>query len=168
MAIHKTCDGMRRRDFLKVGVAGVGMNLASYLSLAEAGQVGNGQAESAIFINLNGGPSHLDTFDMKPDAPSEYRGLFKPIKTNVPGVQFCEHLPKLAGCADKFAILRGVSHTLAAHRLGTEYVNTGNRPLPALEYPGYGAVVTKERPGEPDLPAHVAIPKSAQRANRQN
>ena len=61
----------------------------------------------------------------------------------MPGVRFCEHLPKLAQCADKFAILRGVSHTLADHRLGTKYLTTGNRPLPSLEYPGYGAVVSR-------------------------
>ena len=89
----------------------------------------------------------MDTFDLKPDAPAEFRGKFNPIKTNVAGIEFCEHLPKLAKCGDKFAILRGVSHTLGAHELGTEYVNTGNRPIPSLEYPGYGAVVTKELPG---------------------
>ena len=86
----------------------------------------------------------MDTFDLKPDAPAEFRGKFNPIKTNVAGMEISEHLPKLAKCADKFAILRGVSHTLGAHQLGTEYVNTGNRPIPSLEYPGYGAVVTKE------------------------
>ena len=72
----------------------------------------------------------------------------------MPGVEICEHLPKLAQCADKFAILRGVSHTLAAHELGTKYVNTGNRPLPSLEFPGYGAVVSKELPA-PTRPAAV-------------
>ena len=77
----------------------------------------------------------MDTFDLKPNAPAEFRGEFNPIKTNVAGVEICEHLPKLAQCADKFAILRGVSHTLAAHELGQEYVNTGNRPLPSLTVP---------------------------------
>ena len=164
MAIHKTCDGVRRRDFLKVGAVGGGLSLAGLLRMAEAGQIDpRAKATSAIFINLNGGPSHMDTFDMKPDAPAEYRGLFNPIKTNVPGVEFSEHLPKLATCADKFAILRGVSHTLGAHRLGTEYVNTGSRPLPSLEYPGYASVVSKELPGPSDLPPNVSIPRSAQR-----
>ncbi|QDU97341.1 DUF1501 domain-containing protein [Lignipirellula cremea] len=166
MAIHNTCDGVRRRDFLKVGVAGAtGLSLANYLRLAEAGEVrSGGPAKAAIFINLNGGPSHMDTFDLKPDAPAEYRGEFNPTKTNVPGVEFSEHLPKLAQCADKFAILRGVSHTLAAHQLGTEYVNTGSRPLPSLEYPGYSAVFTKERQAPGDLPPAVSIPNSQQRA----
>ncbi|HEY2586658.1 MAG TPA: DUF1501 domain-containing protein [Tepidisphaeraceae bacterium] len=154
------CDGVNRRDFLKVGaLAGIGMTLSRYLSLAEAGEiVPVAKGKAAIFVRLAGGPSHLDTFDMKPDAPSEYRGEFKPINTNVPGIQICEHLPKLAQVADKYTILRGVSHTLAAHELGTKYMNTGNRPLPSLEFPTYGAVVAKEMGGAPDMPAFVAIP----------
>ena len=165
MATHKTCDGLSRRDCLKSGLlGGVGLTLSGYLQLANAGMVRKPKADSAIFINLAGGPSHLDTFDMKPDAPDTVRGSFNPIKTNVSGVQISEHLPNLAKCADKFAILRGVSHTLAAHRLGSEYVNTGSRPLPSLEYPGYGAVIAKERPGPKDLPGFVAIPNTPQRA----
>jgi hypothetical protein len=136
--------------------------LAQFLRLAEAGSVSEARAKAGIFIDLRGGPSHLDTFDMKPDAPSEFRGTYQPMKTNVPGVEICEHLPKLARCADKFAILRGVTHTLAAHNLGSEYVNTGSRPLPALEYPGYGCVVTKELGGPADLPPFVAIPNGNQ------
>jgi len=167
MAIHRTCDGVKRRDFLKVGViGGTSLTLANYLQLLEAGEVKKrAGAQSAIFINLAGGPSHMDTFDLKPDAPSEYRGTFNPIDTNVPGVQISEHLPKLAKCMDKFAILRGVTHTLGAHALGSEYVNTGTRPLPSLEYPGYGAVVAKETEGHNpvDLPPFVAIPNN----NRQ-
>ena len=165
MTVHKTCDGVKRRDFLRVGTAGLaGVNLASYLSMAQAGELAQAQGKNAIFVNLNGGPSHMDTFDLKPDAPSEYRGTFNPIKTNVKGVEISEHLPNLAQCADKFAIFRGVSHTLGAHRLGTEYVNTGNRPLASLEYPGYGAVVTKELSQPTDIPQFVAIPRSNQRA----
>src|SRR5947208_1297484 len=163
MAISRTCDGIKRRDFLKVGAIGAGLSLSGYLRLAAAGDVGVAKAKAAIFINLTGGPSHMDTFDLKPDAPSEVRGKFNPIKTNVPGVETSEHLPNLAKCADKFAIVRGVTHTLAAHELGTEYVNTGSRPLPSLEYPGYGAVVTKELGGPDDLPPFVAIPNSNQR-----
>jgi hypothetical protein len=164
MSTHRYCDGIQRRDFLKVGALGAaGLTLSSYLKLAYAGKVDpKARAKSAIFINLGGGPTHMDTFDLHPDAPSEYRGEFNPIDTNAPGVQICEHLPKLAKCADKFTILRGVSHTLAAHELGTKYMNTGNRPLPSLEFPGYGAVIAKEMPGEPDLPPFVAIPNSRQ------
>ncbi len=163
MAFSMTCDGLKRRDFLKAGALGMGLSLSGYLRLAAAGDVATAKAKSAIFINLTGGPSHMDTFDLKPNAPAEYRGQFNPIKTNAPGVEISEHLPKLATCADKFAILRGVTHTLGAHELGTEYVNTGSRPIPSLEYPGYGAVVTKELGGPQDLPPFVAIPNSNQR-----
>ncbi len=165
MAMHKTCDGTRRRDFLKVGALGfAGLSLSQYLNIAQAGGVkSTAKAKSAIFINLPGGPSHMDTFDLKPDAPAEYRGEFNPIDTNIPGIQICEHLPELAKVMDKFVILKGVSHTLAAHQLGSEYVNTGNRPLPSLEFPGYGAVISKERPTIPELPPFVSIPNTNQR-----
>ena len=163
MTTHRTCDGMKRRDMLKAGTLSLGgLTLSSYLRMAQAGQIEGGRSERAIFIELPGGPSHLDTFDMKPDAPTEIRGSFNPIATNVPGIQISEHLPKLAGVADKFAILRGVSHTLAAHRLGQEYVNTGTKPIPALEYPSYGAVVAKERPSDADIPTLVAVPRASQ------
>jgi len=153
------CDGVNRRDFLRVGaLAGMGLTLSRYLSIADAGEITSAKSKAAIFIRLAGGPSHLDTFDLKPDAPSEFRGEFKPIKTNVPGMEISEHLPKLAQVADKFTILRGVSHTLAAHELGSKYMNTGNRPLPSLEFPTYGAVVAKELGGAPDMPSFVAVP----------
>src|SRR5262245_40225010 len=163
MTTHRYCDGIRRRDFLRVGALGAaGICLGDYLRLAAAGEVKNAKAASAIFINLAGGPSHLDSFDPKPDAPAEYRGEFQTIATNVPGLQLCEHLPKLAQCADKFALLRGVTHSLSEHQMGTRYLNTGNRPIPSLEFPGYGAVVSKELPGARDLPPFVAIPKTPQ------
>jgi Protein of unknown function (DUF1501) len=178
MATNQTCDGVRRRDFLKAGVlGGCGLSLAGYFRLEEAGGgasagevdksnpgalPGRGKATSAIFINLAGGPSHMDTFDLKPNAPKEFRGEFNPIATNVSGVEISEHLPRLAKCADKYAVLRGISHSLAAHEFGTKYMNTGNRPLPSLEFPGYGSVVSKEMPGPRDLPPFVAIPDTPQ------
>lgn len=159
----RTCDGIRRRDFIRVGMLGTaGLGLADFLRLADAGEVKNAKATAAIFINLAGGPSHIDSFDPKPEAPEEYRGEFKAIRTNVPGLELCEHLPKLARCADKYALLRGVSHSLTEHQMGTRYVNTGNRPIPSLEYPGYGAVVSKELPSPADVPPFVAIPKTPQ------
>jgi hypothetical protein len=159
MANHTFCDGVTRRDFLRVGaLAGIGLSLPKYLALADTGAVAPGKAKAAIFVRLGGGPSHMDTFDLKPDAPDTHRGEFKEIATNVPGMRICEHLPKLAQCADKFAILRGVSHTLAAHELGTLYMTTGNRPLPSLQFPTYGSVVSREKGADPELPAFVAIP----------
>ena len=164
MSSHKYCDGIQRRDFLKAGaLSGMGLSLGNYLRLAKAGDISDAKAKSAIFVNLRGGPSHMDTFDLKPESPEEYRGEFSPIDTNVAGMRICEHLPKLAQCADKYAILRGVSHSLAAHQLGTIYLNTGNRPNPALEYPGYGAVVSKKfERHDAILPPFVAIPNTAQ------
>ena len=153
------CDGILRRDFLKVGaLAGAGLSLSDYLSLAKASPIA-GKVKSAIYVRLAGGPSHMDTFDMKPGAPDTHRGEFKEISTNVPSIRISEHLPKLARCADKYAILRGVSHSLAAHRLGAEYLMTGNRPLPSLKYSTNGAVISKELGGPRGIPRSVAIPK---------
>lgn len=165
MAFNRTCDGVGRRDFLKAGVVGAsGLTLASYSQMVSAGGVNPAaRAKCAIFVNLNGGPSHMDTFDLKPEASDDYRGEFRPIQTCIPGVVISEHLPLTATCMDKFTLLRGVSHSVAAHDLGTKYVNTGNRPLPSLDFPGYGSVVTREQPGLPELPPFVAIPNSSQR-----
>jgi len=165
MAAFRYCDGMTRRDFVRVGALGaLGITLSGHFRRLAAGEVRPAKAQSAIFIFLGGGPTHMDSFDMKPDAPAEYRGEFRPIATNVPGMQICEHLPRLAKCAHQFAILRGVTHTLAGHELGTEYLNTGSRPVPSLVYPGYGAVISKELPGPADLPHFVAVPTTPQKA----
>jgi hypothetical protein len=160
------CDGIPRRDFLRVGaLAGLGLGLPDFLAQASAGAVSQtAKAKGAIFVRLAGGPSHMDTFDLKPDAPDTHRGEFKEIATSVPGVRICEHLPKLAACADKYIILRGVSHNLAAHELGLQYLASGNRPGPALHYPTFGAVVSKEFPAAPDLPPFVAIPSESPEA----
>lgn len=165
MSTYTCCDGVTRRDFIRVGAItgfGVGFSLQSYLAhAASAGPAAigsGGKAKAAIFVRLGGGPSHMDTFDLKPDAPDTHRGEFKPIATKIDGMQICEHLPKLAQSADKFAILRGVSHTLAAHELGTLYMGTGNRPLPSLSFPSLGAVVAKEIGAVPELPSFVAVP----------
>jgi hypothetical protein len=157
---YLNCDGIPRRDFLRIGaLAGFGLSLPQYLALADDRAVNGGaKAKAAVFVRLGGGPSHLDTFDLKPDAPETHRGEFKEIATKVPGIRICEHLPKLAGCADKYVILRGVSHNLAAHELGLLYLGTGNRPGPSLHYPSYGAVVARELAATNDLPPFVAIP----------
>lgn len=152
------CDGIRRRDFLKAGTLGfLGLSLADYLRHASA--AGTAAADkSAIFIYLGGGQTHMDTWDLKPDAPAEIRGEFKPITTNVPGIQISEHLPRMAKQADKYAIIRGASHNLAAHAPGQMFLRTGNRPLPSLQYPGYGSVVTKEYGAAPGVPPYVSLP----------
>src|SRR3954470_579403 len=95
----KFCDGITRRDFVRVGALG-SLGLASALRQAHAADAKSAKATNAIFVYLGGGPSHIDTFDPKPDAPAEIRGEFKPTQTNATGVQICEHLPKLARLAD--------------------------------------------------------------------
>ncbi len=165
MSTHRMRDGIERRDFLRTGaLTSVGLCLPRFLELAEAGETAESTSKSAIFIRLAGGPSHMDSFDMKPDAPDTHRGEFKPMDTSVPGVRICEHLPGLARCVDHFAILRGVTHNLGAHRLGTLYLTTGNRPLPSLRYPSYGTVVSKELNGPEELPPYVAIPNEVDSA----
>ncbi len=164
--MNRFCDGITRRDFVRAGAigSGFGFGLADYLRAADSPEAKSAKAKNAVFIWLGGGPSHIDTFDPKPDAPAEIRGEFKPIDTNVPGMRICEHLPKLSQLADTYSIVRGISHTLAGHELGTEYLNTGSRPIPSLVYPGYGAVISKEVAGDNELPHFVAIPSTPQKA----
>lgn len=134
---------LSRRQMLKVGMLGTSFSLANYLRLnAEAAAPDAGR--SAILVFLGGGPSHQDTFDLKPNAPAEYRGEFRPIATSAAGVEICEHMPQLARRADKYAVLRGITHNLADHGLGTRYLMTGNRPTPVVQYPMYGSVVREE------------------------
>lgn len=155
--MHKYCDGVSRRDALKAGVAGaVGLNLTSMLQL-DATEAVSTSGKNAIFIFLTGGQSHLDTWDMKPDA-GEMKGEFDSIATNVPELRVCEHMPYLAKQADKYAVVRNVSHTQGAHSPGQRYLQTGNRKIPSLEYPDYGAVVSKERHSPPGVPQYVLAP----------
>ena len=150
---------MTRRQWLSVGALGAGLTLSQYLRL-QAAAPGEPALRSAIFIFLEGGPSHQDTFDLKPHAPAAVRGEFNPISTNVSGVQICEHLPMLAQRADKYAILRGVSHNLADHGIGKKYLLTGNKPSQTLSYPEYGSIVSHQFPSAVDLPTYVSIDES--------
>lgn len=149
-----------RREFLRIGAIGGALTLGSHhrLCLTDAASVAQGR--SAILVFLKGGPSHLDTFDLKPDAPSEYRGEFQTMPTRVPGIHICEHLPKIARWMDQCALVRGISHNLADHGLGTRYLATGNRPQPIIHYPEYGSVVSRSFDVADDLPAFVSIHRS--------
>ncbi len=151
-----TNDSMNRRQLIKLGVLGSGLGLGDYFRALSAAEKPNNE-RSAVLVFLKGGPSHQDTFDLKPDAPAEYRGEFRPIRTNIAGMEICEHLPKLASCAERFSIVRGITHNLADHEIGSSYLLTGNRPNPTLQYPMYGSVVSHQLPGGKDLPSFVSI-----------
>ena len=175
----RLCDGVTRRDVLHVGGLGVaGLSLANLLhdqsaSAASRSHVllrpSGGKAKSCIVLFLMGGPPQHSTFDPKPDAPAEVRGDFPPIATNVPGVQFCELLPRLAKVADKLCVLRGVSTNDNAHSSSGYYMLTGrphqpmNRenanPGAPNDWPVLGAVVQRLAASGGELPAAVRLPK---------
>src|SRR5688500_19426986 len=115
----RSCPGpMSRRHFLRIGglaLGGLGATGLVPWSLKAGEPADVGSDTAVIFVWLPGGPPHMETYDMKPDAPSEYRGLFSPIRTNVPGIDVCELLPLHAKSADKYAIVRSVAHEFADH-----------------------------------------------------
>jgi hypothetical protein len=150
---QKFCDGVSRRNFLKLGAAGLGgLTLSDMLRLKASGAV-RGSNKSVIVILLPGGPPHMDMYDLKPDAPSELRGEFKPIRTNVPGMDICELMPMQAKIADKLAILRGVK-TVDDH---TNYIMTTGFPS-NMKKPAFGSIVSKVKgANSPDMPAYVSL-----------
>lgn len=152
---------LSRRTFIQVGCAGMaGLALpAGMPQLAHASQEET-TADAVLFLNLLGGPSHLDTFDMKPDGPAETKGSFANIQTDIAGLAVCEHLPRFAAEASNYALIRGISHSTGDHPQGQEYIATGNRPTPAIRYPSMGSIVSREFPGDGDLPPYVVIPRS--------
>jgi hypothetical protein len=162
------CESFYRRDILKAGVLGVlgGLSMTDLFMLkAQAaaqhdGSSASAPCESVILIWQGGGPSHIDTWDPKPDAPAEIRGTFDPIETSVPGIQVSEHLPLTAKQMDKITLVRSVTTNEAAHERGTHYMLTGFTPLPGFAVPGYGAVASKFRGPKSALPPYIAIPSS--------
>ena len=127
----KPCVGpVSRRSILKLGALGLGgLSLADVMRLrAEAGQVTTPPDTSVLFVWLAGGPPHLDMYDMKPDAPAEYRGPFHPIETNVAGLDVCELMPRHAKCANKYTVIRSIAHTFSDHGGGSKRVMTGRIP----------------------------------------
>jgi len=151
-APHRLCDGLSRRQFLKVGALGVGgLTLADLLRLRAHGAGGSDAGRKAIImVYLNGGPSHVDMYDMKPNAPEDYRGEFKPTRTNVPGMDICELMPLQAKIADKLAIIRNMKFQQEGHTAPELYTGflKGDRP-------SIGSVVSKLRS---DAGVHGALP----------
>ena len=159
-----------RRDFLRVGwVGGLGLSLGNLLRLQAAaadkrGTVIEPQAKSVIHIYLQGGFAHMDSFDPKPDAPLEYRGILGTVDTSLPGVQFSSHMQETAKIADKLTVVRSMTHTEVDHSRGEHSMFTGYRPSPALVYPSMGSVVAHElvapeQKGPRDAtPPYVCVP----------
>ncbi|MBM3457403.1 MAG: DUF1501 domain-containing protein, partial [Armatimonadetes bacterium] len=158
MSGHRNCEGVSRRDLLRVGALSYfGLTLPQFLALRSASAAPQ-KADAVILLWLSGGPSHLDTFDPKPDAPTEIRGQFSPIETNVSGIQLSEHLPLTARVMDKIALVRSLTSQIAAHEQASQYLLTGYRPLPTLQYPSYGSVVARELGSRHSMPPYVGIP----------
>lgn len=144
-----------------------------------AGAASSGKAKSCILIYLLGGPPHLDMWDLKPEAPVEVRGPFKPIAARVPGLRICEHFPKLATIADQYSVLRAVSHPNSNHTPMIYYTLTGRHvaqpgvdndvsPPSRSDFPHVGSITSKFLGGQSSLPRFVAIPEVAVRSNEDN
>lgn len=153
------CDGLSRRDFLHAGaIVPLGLTLPE-LNRAKASGAKDTDV-NCIMLFLVGGPSQLDTWDMKPKAPAEVRGPFEPIKTNVNGIQISEIFPKMAKHADKFSLVRSVYHTATAvHDTGHQMMQTGRLFSGGVEHPHIGCALGYLKGGRGELPAHVLLPK---------
>ncbi|HEV3121759.1 MAG TPA: DUF1501 domain-containing protein, partial [Isosphaeraceae bacterium] len=171
---ERACDGFTRREMLRVGALGaLGLSLPALPARGDgAGDVsralpGFGRARACLVIYLFGGPSQIDTFDMKPNAPAHFRGEFRPIATSVAGIEICEHLPRLARIAEKYCLIRGMNHEHPRHGWGLYYMLTGrkhNRPdldAPPTpdDFPGLGALVSRLRPPSQGTPTAVTLPR---------
>jgi len=157
-----TCDGITRRDFLQVGTLGaIGLSLARFAELQALGAIKSGADEKAVIMIFNlGAPSQLDTWDMKPDAPREIRGPFKPIKTASPDIQISEIFPLHAKIADKFSLVRTCYHTAAAvHDTGHQMMQTGRLFTGGVNTPHAGCAATFLMGRKTELPAHVILPE---------
>ncbi|MDA0832834.1 MAG: DUF1501 domain-containing protein [Planctomycetota bacterium] len=166
MAIHKNCEGVKRRDCLKFGLGALmGGGLVNAIRMRAQAELSPLRKTSCILFWLDGGPSHIDMFDPKPEAPAEIRGEFHPIQTKVPGIYFSENMERLAGIADKLAIIRSVRHDQNNHGAGNHYMMTGAPTRIPVScgafvsfHPSMGSVVSAERGATEGLPAYFSLP----------
>jgi hypothetical protein len=156
------CDGLRRRDFLHAGcLSFLGLGLPQVFGLQAQGAVDTEKKDvNCIHLMLVGGPSQLDTWDPKPNAPVEIRGPYKAINTNVSGIQISENFPRMAKHADKYALIRSCYHTAAAvHDTGHQMMQTGRLFQGGIEYPNFGCVLGKLKGSKGDVPPYVLMPR---------
>ncbi len=155
---HISKNRFSRRQLLQVGgIGALGLSLPDFL-LAEKSQKAFGSAKSCIFIHQYGGLSQLDSWDMKPEAPQEIRGPYKPIKTATPGFHVCELMPKLAKLSEQYAVIRSMTHKVAEHKLANSMLLAG-RAQPAADDPSFGAMIAKLRPSKASIPDHMWLQK---------
>ncbi|MDX1927570.1 MAG: DUF1501 domain-containing protein [Pirellulaceae bacterium] len=153
----------RRRDVMRVGwLGGLGLTLGNFFELRANGEANQGEpkAKNVIHIYLQGGFAHMDSFDPKPDAPAEYRGILGTLQTSVPGVHFSSHMQASAKIADKITVVRSMTHTEVDHSRGEHSMFTGYRPSPALVYPSMGSVVAHELGPRGAMPPYVVVPRA--------
>jgi uncharacterized protein (DUF1501 family) len=168
MRQNQFCDGVNRRDMLRVGTAGLvgaGLSLPQLLQAEAAAE--SRRDVSLIIVFLKGGLSTIDTFDLKPQAPAEFRGEFNPIATNVPGIEVCEHLPRTSQQMDKFSLVRSFRHHNSDHGPADHYMLTGYFPqagfnptlMPNNVRPAHGAVIARKLGPRGSVPPYVCLPR---------
>jgi hypothetical protein len=163
MSMSRTdCEGFHRRDFLTIGSAGaLGLTLPGFLAAEARSQAADketkAKAKGVILLWLAGGPATIDMWDNKPDAPEGIRGQFQSIDTTAPGMRIAETFPKVAEVGDKLSIVRSLYHTIPSHGPATVFMQTGNKPTAALQYPALGSLTAKLMTVDSGIPPYVTF-----------
>src|SRR3954465_3487821 len=161
---YTNCDGISRRNFLELGASALGLGLAGMLP-RRAGASPSKSAKAVIVFWTHGGMSQQDTYDMKPDAPAEFRGMYRPIATAVPGIRITERFPRQARVMKHLSIVRSVNHRNAIHAPSAHWMQTGyfgpTLARTAPQKPSFGSVIARSRgPRQSHMPAYVAVPRA--------